>query len=469
VSQPDPRDAIIAEQAAIIAELRARLDRAEARIADLERQLGRNSGNSSMPPSSDGPGVKLPSRKAPTGRRPGGQPGRRGRYRALLPTSKVDEVVHHWPSECAGCDLELPTSARRDAGRPARHQVTELPVVRAQVTEHQLHAQRCARCTCVTVAELPVGVPRGAFGTRLAATVAVLTGVYRLSKRNVEGICGTLFGVDLSLGAVSALEQRVSAALAAPYAEARAHVRAQPTVHADETGWRERRARAWLWVAVTRLIALFAVHRRRSRAAAEALLGNYKGRLVSDRWSAYSPHKTTRRQLCWAHIKRDFQWIADHRGAAGRLGAALLAVQQRVFVAWHAFRDGTITRRTLRRTIDALALEIDTLLKCGMRGRVAKVAGMCREIWTLSPALWTFAKVDGVEPTNNAAERALRHAVILRKTSFGTHSEAGSRFVERILTVVTSLKLQARDVLEYLVRAVDAASRSRKAPSLVGG
>lgn len=426
----------------------------------------KTSKNSSKPPSSDGPGAKTGAPKAPSGRKPGGQPGHGGSRRQLLAPEKVDAIVEHWPTQCRGCARALPASGR-DASDPVRHQVTELPAKMTTVTEHRLHAQACRGCRALTRATLPVEVPRGAFGWRLQGVVATLTGGFRLSKRNAAALCRSVFGVELSLGSVSAIERGASYALAAPVAQAQRFVQAQPVLHVDETGWREQGARAWLWVAVSSLVTVFLVHRRRNKEAAEELLGDFDGRLVADRWSAYAGRDDDKRQVCWAHLKRDFQWIAEHSGAAGRLGCDLLDVERRVFTAWHAHRDGAIGRPQLRRRIAPLRLELDGLLKRGMRGGRARVEGMCREIWLMGDALWTFAAVEGVEPTNNAAERALRHAVIWRKTSFGSHAESGSRFVERMLSVVATLKQQGRGLLDYVAAALAAASARREPPSLL--
>ena len=261
-----------------------------ARVEELEARLSLNSGNSSKPPSSDGPQVKLPPKKQPTGRKPGGQPGHKGSYRKAVPHDQVNTFVPHWPASCEGCHAPLPQLLRTEVGEPLAHQVIEIPPVAAHVTEHQLHAQVCPGCGHTTRAGLPADVPRGTFGVRLQAVITLFTGAYHVSRRMARSALGDLFGVELSLGSVTIAEQTMSEALAAPVDEARQHVQMQPVRHADETGWWERHKRAWLWVAGTPLVAVFLVHSKRSAEAAKALLGEMDqgvGVLVTDRWGAY--------------------------------------------------------------------------------------------------------------------------------------------------------------------------------------
>jgi len=317
----------------------------------------------------------------------------------------------------------------------------------------------------VTTAELPADVPRSWFGPRLTALVAILSGAYRLSKRTVVEVVGDLFGVEMSLGSVSACERAVSNAVAAPVADAREYVQQQAVANADETGWRQRLQRAWLWVMATPAVTVYLIHRQRGATAAKALLGAFRGVLTTDRWDGYSWY-TGLRQICWAHLLRDFQDMSERNGAAGQIGRRLLHEAQRLFKNWHRVRDGTMTRLAFRRSMTTLRLEVERLLKLGQRGRTS-IAGMCDEMLKLLPSFFTFVDHDGVEPTNNFAERQIRFAVIWRKSSFGTHSEEGSRFVERLLTVRATLRQQGRSVVEYLVRACDAAYRRRRAPSLL--
>jgi transposase len=295
----------------------------------------------------------------------------------------------------------------------------------------------------------------------------MFTGTYRLSKRSTTQVLHDLFGVKVALGSIVNLERRTSEALADPVAELREHVKEAEIVHADETGWRQRRKKAWLWVAVTAFSAVFLIRRSRGRKVAKELLGEEPGIVVSDRYSAYGWLPVLDRQACWSHLKRDFQKIADAGGDAAPVGEALLACERKLFSWWHRVREGTLKRASFRTYVSRLRVTIRKLLIEGTVLSDEKSAGMCEQILKVESALYTFARVEGVEPTNNRAETSLRHSVIWRKTSFGTHSRAGSDFVERILTVVGTLRIQGRNVLEYLTEACRAALNGDSAPSLV--
>jgi transposase len=309
--------------------------------------------------------------------------------------------------------------------------------------------------------------------------MCLLRGKYRLSNRMTQSLCSDLLGVRLSLGMVPKVSQEMSQALEAPVDEARQHVREQDEVNADETGWYEgtfegRKRRAWLWVFATRLVAVFCIALSRgSEVAKEALNGkgeaarSFTGFLTTDRWSAYNWHEVELRQLCWSHITRDIQAFIDRGGEGSRLGEALMAERHRMFKWWHRVRDGTMSREVFQKKMSKVEREVGRLLREAEVCSDAKVAGTAREILKLEPALWTFTQVEGLEPTNNFSERIIRHSVLLRKTSFGTQSPEGSRFVERILTTVTTLKLQDRNVLEFLTAALDAYRRGHAPPSLL--
>lgn len=434
-----------------------------ARIVELEERLRQSSQNSSRPPSSDGPAVGRPVKRPPSGRRPGGQPGHDGHQRMLLPEEQVDTIVPVKPRRCRRCAAPL----HGVDVTPGRHQVTEVLPGQPHVTEYQLHTLACAHCGATTAATLPAGVPRGAFGPQLAATVAVCTGVYHLSRRTTVGLMADLFGVELALGSVSACEQAVSAAVAAPVAEAHGYVQQQEVVHVDETGWRQGRQRAWLWVMVSALVTVFLVHARRNTEAARSLIGACQAIVVSDRWSAYKHWPIEQRQLCWAHLLREFTAFTERGGAAARLGRALLKDADTMFARWHRVREGTLSRPRFWREMRPLRHRVERRLRRGAQGTAGKTAGTCRDLVQLAPALWTFIDVPGVEPTNNAAERALRPAVLWRKGCFGTHSAAGSRFAERMLTVATTLRQQGRNVVDYVAQASVAALQGQPPPSLL--
>ena len=434
-----------------------------ARMGELEERLRQSSQNSSRPPSSDAPAVDRPAKRPPSGRRPGGQPGHEGHQRMLLPEDQVDTIVPVKPRRCRRCAAPL----HGVDATPGRHQVTELPPLRPHVTEYQVHTLACAQCGATTTAALPAGVPRGAFGPQVHATVAVCTGVYHLSRRTTAGLMADLFGVELAVGTVSACEQAVSVAVAAPVAAAHQYVQQQEVVHVDETGWREGRHRAWLWVMVSALVTVFLVHARRSTGAARSLIGECEAILVTDRWSAYKHWPIEQRQLCWAHLLREFTAFTERGGAAARLGRALLKDADTMFAGWHRVREGTLSRPRFWREMRPLRHRVERRLGRGAQDTDGKTAATCRDLVQLATALWTFIDVPGVEPTNNAAERALRPAVLWRKGCFGTHSAAGSRFAERMLTIATTLKQQGRNVVDYVAQACMASLHAQPPPSLL--
>jgi len=304
-------------------------------------------------------------------------------------------------------------------------------------------------------------------GPALQAMIAYFTGKLRLSKRSAQEALEDLFGVTLSTGSISAAEQAVSQALAAPVEAARQYVQAQPVVNADETGWRQGRKRAWLWVAVTPWVSVFLIHLRRGAEGAQALLGEFAGYLTTDRWNGYNGWRVRRRQLCWAHLIRDFTGFTERGAKAARIGNALLLQVVKMFELWRRVRDGTLARSSFQSYLSPIRQAVENLLWKGTRCGEAKTEGMCKMILKIAPALWTFVRVEGIEPTNNAAERAIRPAVLYRKGCFGTHSAAGSRFVERILTVTTTLRQQGRNVLEFLTQACVAAAHGHRSPSLL--
>jgi transposase len=435
----------------------------QLQIDDLKHRLDQNSTNSSKPPSTDAPTVKRSPPKPPSGRKRGGQPGRAPQKRAPLPPDRTLAVK---PDACRRCGQAL---VGADPA-PLRHQVLELPPVRPDVTEYELHRLPCPRCGTFTCGVLPTGVPLSQVGPRLQAVLALLTGAYRLSKRQVEELCGDLFGLPLSAGRICASEQQTAAVLDPVVAELATHLRTQPA-NVDETSWRQQRQKAWLWVAVTRWVTVFQVASSRAAAVAQGLLGAaYRRVLTSDRFSAYNWMPLRRRQVCWAHLLRDFQAMVDRAGAGAAVGEKLLCFAQDVFTWWYRVRDGTpepLSRPTFRKYIAELRPHVRAALEEGAACGCARTAGTCREILKVESALWTFARAEGVEPTNNAAERALRHAVLWRKSSYGTDSAAGSHFVSNILSVVATCRQQGRNVLEYLTACCETALRGLDPPSLL--
>ena len=449
-------------------ELQRRVAELEALVRDLQGRLGQNSSNSSVPPSANPPSAPPPVVKKPTGRRPGGQPGHPPALRQRLPADRVHAVHVLAPTHCRRCQAPLPAQAGPNDPEPTWHQVAELPPRPVEITEYQGHARTCPGCGEVTHAAIPAEVRASSVGPRLAATLAFLTGRCHLSKRAVEEVAETVLGAPLSLGTVSHLEGQVSASLAAAHAEVAQAVRRAAVKHVDETGWKKAGRTCWLWAAVTHTAALFVVHAGRGAAGLTALLGEtFAGILCTDRWAVYKRVAAERRQLCWAHLKRDFQAMVDRGGAGAAVGSELLALTAVLFAQWYKVRDGTRTRRWLQRLVREIRPDVALLLRRGAACACAQTAATCRELLEWEPALYTFVSHEGVEPTNNRAERALRPAVLWRKRSFGCHSEEGCRSVERLLTVVQTLRLQGRDVLDYLQAALTAHRHGLPAPKLL--
>ena len=381
-----------------------------------------------------------------------------------MPLADVDVVVPVLPTECARC--RQPWFGGDP--QPSRHQVTALPPPKPVVTEYQLHRLACTPCGAVTRADVPAGVSPRAFGPRVQATVALCTGAYHLSKRTTQQVMEDLFGLSIGLGTITHLEHATTQALAAPVAEAQGYVQAQPVAHLDETGWREGRARTWLWVAVTAWVTVFVIRLSRGGKVVQELLGErFYGILVTDRWSAYNWYPTRWRQVGWAHLLRDIEAMIERGGRSQAIGEALREQARQMFPWWHDVRDGTLPHARFRVLMRPIRREVARLLKAGQTCGVPKTEGVCREVLKVYDALWTFVRVEGVDPTNNAAERAIRPGVLWRKGSFGTQSANGSRFVEAMMTVVATLKQQHRNVLAYMTEVCQAAYTGTSAPSLL--
>lgn len=453
---------------ALIAELQRQVADLAARVRDLEQRLGTNASNSSLPPSANPPAAPKPVTKKPTGRKPGGQPGHAPHLRLRLPPERLAQVIDFRPDCCRRCRAALPQQPQPGDPEPTWHQVAELPELAARVTEYRGHARTCPGCGTLTRAAIPAAVCRHAVGPRLAAFLTYLAGCHHVSTRGLEELAEAALGVPLALGAVSNLQAQAGAALAAAHAEALAAVRRAPVKHVDETGWKLKGKLGWLWVAATRAAAAFLAHARRGAAGLAALLGEEaSGILHSDRWSAYGRLPVARRQVCWAHLVRDFRRCSERGGPGAAVGAAGLAAAEALFREWHLFRDGGIDRRALYERLDPVATELHHALGRGRGGADPKVAAFCANLLAVAPALWRFVVAEGVEPTNNHAERLLRRGVLWRKNAFGSASERGLRFVERLLTVVQTLRLQGRPVLEFLVQSLVAHRDGLPAPTLL--
>jgi transposase len=434
----------------------------QQQLADTQAKLATNSTNSSLPPSSDRFRSKRrppPAPDQPRNKR-GGQPGHPRQQRLLVPSDLVRATIPCKPAVCRRCGRSL---AGTDPA-PLRRQVAELPVVQPDVVEYQLHRLLCPCCHTSTCGRLPPEV-RGQFGPRLEATLALLAGRYRLGLRPVVALASDLWGLDISAGMVSKLRQQTAEALLLPYVEVLEHVRTQ-NVNIDETPWREGMTKAYLWGVVTPLASLFRIAYGRTRRLAEDLLGKaYAFVATCDRLKSY--WWIDRLQWCWAHLRRDFQAMIDRGGAGKPIGEALLEQSNQLFHLWHQVKVGTLSRPGFGEAIRPVRQAVRRLLRRGCACACVKTAGTCQELLAHEPWLWTFVAVEGVEPTNNSGERAERQGVLWRKTSGGTDSPQGSRFVERVLTVVRTCQQQGKNILDYLAACIRAWRHGRAPPPLL--
>jgi transposase len=480
------RTLILAQQQEIQAlrqendELRGQLTALATELASLRERIGRSSRNSSKPPSSDGPGFRPPERRKGSGRKRGGQPGHPGSGPELLPIERVDAVVEHHPDACRRCGSLL----EGEDPDPLRHQVIEIPPITPLVIEHRLHRLVCPCCSTSTCAPLPAEVEASHYGPRLSALVGLLGSAFPLSFSKTQALLDQLLGVEMSRGAIAAIRQRLSATLAEPMAQALESARQQPVAYVDETGAPTGNAdgnnpngkRGWQWVMVTAVVTVFIQGLSRSTAAAIELVGSsFGGIVVSDRFSAYNHLPTQQRQLCWAHLIRDLNAIAERPGASAEFGAELQSLQQQLFGHWHRYKDGTIDWPALQQScrpirqafVSTLQQVVELGAQRGERTPWASTVRTSQQLLKVADGLWTFLEIEGIEPTNNAAERALRHSVIQRKISHGVQSASGAVCRSRLLTVTTTLRQQGRDVWQFLEQAWIAHHRGGVMPSLL--
>lgn len=452
--------------------IEALVDRYERRIEALEKQVQSLTDqlqrltprNSSLPPSTEHPHAK-PKRKQPPGtkRKKGGQKGHKRHLRELVPTDQCTTITKHFPDACRRCGGELehiPTA-------PQRHQVWELPPIEPIIAEYQLFRGHCQCCGITTTASLPDGVPTGQCGPRLAAFTGLLMGHFRQSKRRAAAFLGDLLNIPASPGWVVKIQHIVSEAVASPYEELRSSLAEQRQLFVDESPTKEKNEKSWLWVAVAPMFAVFGIFANRSRESLLSLVGDYQGIILNcDRAKMYLDGK--RLQWCWAHLKRDFQKLIDSSdGQVKRMGQDLMRQHRELFVYWRQYKAGKIKWRTFQEYAAPIREEVRRLLLRGKFSGNSKLIGFCSELYDRREHLWTFTRVEGIEPTNNTAERALRPAVIYRKLSFGTQSASGSRYLERLLSVSETCRLQNRNAYQYLIQAMEAKFAGKAAPSLL--
>jgi|SRR5580692_4211086 transposase len=445
----------------------------DARIAALEERLAELEGRMrdlTKPPEPPRPAPALPKgpAKKATGNKPGGQPGHPPHAKKLVPPERVSETVPFIPRTCQHCQAALPQEAGPNDPPPVRHQVAELPEVIARITEYQGHARTCPCCGKLTRAAIPIDIRASCVGSRLAAVLSYLAGYQGVSKRGLAEIAEVVFDAPMALGTVANLEQEMSQALRPAHQEAQRQVQQAPVKNVDETGWKQAGHKRWLWVAASTTAVVFLIQPLRDLTALQRLLGKVvRGIVCSDRWCVYNHIPLRMRQICWAHLQRNWEKLLDRGGRAKEIAQMCLSVHERVFELWHLFRGGGCTRAELKLKMRPLRSELCNVLHWGARSGDARTKRLCARLIGVSPAMWTFVDVEGVEPTNNHGERVQRRAVLWRRRSFGCHSANGCRFVERILTVVQSLHLQRRSVLPFLYETILAHRSGTQTPKLV--
>lgn len=461
------RDRVIEQQAILIAALTTKVETLETAVREQARMLGQNSGNSNQPPSSDKPGHgggKAHRKRKKCGKR-GGQTGHKGSYRALMPPEKVDEMVDMYPARCQQCAKWLPKTP--DA-QPARHQHAELSPFALHITEYRRHQVRCPTCGYRTRALYDDEIiPRCAFGPRLRSVIVMLTGVYHLSRRKTTSLLQELFGLRISVGSVSNIERRMSEAVKPAVDEAWVAVQAASVKHTDGTTWLQAGVMLALWTVASAAVTVFKIVPNGLRETLERdVLSEPSGILVSDRAAALKFWAMQLRQICWAHLLRKFVSFSERDGPLATLGRELLDCTAVIFEYWVDFKDGRLTREQLMARIAPVRADFERTLQRAIGANIKGLSGSCADIWEHREALWTFVDVEGVEPTNNHAERELRAFVLWRKRSFGTQSERGNRFAERLMTIAHTARKQGRDILAFLEACARRAD-DQPAPSLL--
>lgn len=446
---------------AYIKQLETQNSELKKRIEELERLLGINSKNSSKPPSSDplGMSVALPKRRC---KKRGARKGHQPHLRELLPQEFVKKHFHLKPEMCT-CGS---TNLEETNEKPLRHQIVDIPPIKPEVIEYIQHISRCKDCGALVYRPLPDDIRRQHFGADVLALIAILTGRLNTSKRKALAMMNEVFSVPMSLGGLSNCEAQLTNILEQPHNEAAEHTREQDIGHADETSWpRGNRQKGWLWAFGCKTAAFFIVHANRNQQAARKLIGRFAGKLITDRYNAYNFYKLIR-QICWAHLKRDFKAISEANGAIGKIGDELHCLAKKILKLRKRVRDGTLQWETFQRRMPKLQKRVESLLKKGAHFD-GKLGGKCREILKHKKYLWTFARDRRMEPTNNFAERIVRQGVLWRKSSFGTQSERGARYVERVLTVCATCHLQGRSVIKYLRNVCHCHLNGLPIPSLI--
>jgi len=463
-SELTAKDAALAVATGRIAELEEQVAKLSEALTQLRERLEENSTNSNLPPSSDPPGRASGGKKKAGKRKRGGQKGHRGSHRQLLPPEEVDKFVEFFPPDCKSCWKALPEVVDSFA---KRYQYTELQGSQPQTTEYRRHAVCCPHCGYRTKAKYDrEAIPACAFGPRLMSVVAMLTGDYHLSRRRTVRLMWDILGVRISLGAVSGIEKRVADAIEPAVAEAFEQVLQARVKHTDGTSWVQAGVMLSLWTIATAMATVFKILPNGREATLKLLFRDKRGVLVSDRATALMFWAMERRQICWAHLVRKFISFSERDGPAGRVGHELLDFSAIIFQYWNDYKSGKLSREELARWMAPVRVQFEAALRRAVAADIPRLSGSCKNLLVHEVALWTFVEREGVEPTNNHAERELRAFVLWRKRSFGTQSQRGNRFAERLMTLVHTARKQRKNVLAFLTACCEAHRDRRATPSL---
>lgn len=432
--------------------------------AHLKERLGLNSKNSSLAPSSTFGKKGLKPLKSKKKR--GGQTGHKGMSRSLLPESEMSEITQVFAEDSCACGRRMTFS------EPVRHQYYEMPKLSLELIEVQLYHSACT-CGRQNKAKRPDEILPGILGPRLLSWCNVLTTQYHVSRKKVCDLLAESFDLKISPSTLSHQEQYLSEALKYPVLQLQEWLKNQKTLYVDETSWKESSDKHWVWTASTPQGSVFHIDSSRNQKAFQSLVGHYyEGIVCSDRFRVYETLDTTKRAVCWAHLVRDFQRIQERAGPSSAIGEALLKQSKRLFECWSNFREGKLDHSQLIAKMEPVKRAVLKALKKGARLKgepkspEQKTAGTCGEILKVEKALWTFLSHD-VEPTNNRAERALRKIVLNRKIQYGSQSERGSRFVERVYSVLETCQQQGRSAWRFCEEALRAHFSSLQYPSLI--
>jgi transposase len=446
-----------------VSELFKRVEKLEIENRELKERLNNNSSNSSLPPSKD---FKKKKKKKPASKnKSGGQVGHKGHFRELVNSDKVDAIVNCKLPERCSCGGKI-----KETEDYQRHQVYELPEIKLHLTEYHLEKGCCVNCSRNHIADLPEGITWGITGSKLTGLMSHLVSKYRLSRRELKEFLEEQFSFKISLGTVFNKQKIVNAALEVPVSELLDAVKQSPSVNIDETGHNRDGKREWMWGVISSTVAFFSIVSSRGKKALKSLMGDFENIVISDRYAAYNYFDSSKRQVCWAHLKRDFTRLSEKEDkVVARIGKNLLSCEADLFKVWHIFKQGHILRDELLIQVAPIRQRIGDYLEQGSYTDPAlKASRFCKNLLEHFNALWIFLSIENIEPTNNHAERCLRHSVIWRKKYFGTRSDYGSLFVSRSASVVMTCKLQSKNAFTFISQVLKHHFSKLPAPSLVG-